>query len=149
MRGNVMTTPPNDVDDDVIPEFDFNRAIPSPFIGRIGPNYTIWSHGDASDRQAFMVVSTHREGGGWIDFVDLEIPSCPAPESGAEWIAREDDRSLPRDRRVRLRPDHRGTRRRFAVSDAADVHYTIWHLDTGNLIGGLPDRGCRTRGRPR
>lgn len=89
MRGNVMTTPPNDVDDDVIPEFDFNRAIPSPFIGRIGPNYTIWSHGDASDRQAFVVVSTHREGGGWIDFVDLEIPSCPAPESGAEWIARE------------------------------------------------------------
>ena len=24
------------------------------------------------------------------------------------------------------------------MSDAADVHYTIWHLDTGNLIGDYP-----------
>jgi hypothetical protein len=84
-----MNTRRNDVVDDVIPEFDFSRAIPNPFAGLIGPNYKIYSHGIGSDRQSFAVVSTRRPGGRWLDFVDLEIPSCPAAESGNEWIARE------------------------------------------------------------
>lgn len=84
-----MSTHRNDVDEDVIPEFDFSRAIPSPFAGLIGPNYTIRSHGDGDDHQAFTVVSVQREGGRWLDFVDLEISSCPSSGSGDEWIARE------------------------------------------------------------
>lgn len=84
-----MSTHRNDVDEDVIPEFDFSRAIPSPFAGLIGPNYRIHSHGEGPDRQVFTVVSAKREGGRWLDFVDLEIPSCLATESGDEWIARE------------------------------------------------------------
>ena len=89
MRGNYMSTHRNDVDDDVIPEVDFSRAIPNPFAGLIGPNYRIYSHGEGPDRQAFTVVTAQRDGGRWVDFVDLEIPSCPVAESGDEWIARE------------------------------------------------------------
>jgi hypothetical protein len=84
-----MSTRRTDIDDDVIPEFDFSRAIPNPFVGLIGPNYKIHSHGSGSDRQSFRVVSAERAGRRWLDFVDLEIPSCPAAESGNEWIARE------------------------------------------------------------
>lgn len=84
-----MSTHRNDVDEDVIPEFDFSRAIPSPFAGLIGPNYTIYSHGDGRDRPTFTVVSAQREGGQWVDFVDLDIPSCRSEGSGDEWVARE------------------------------------------------------------
>ena len=84
-----MNTHRIDVDEDVIPEFDFSLAIPSPFAGLIGPNYRIYSHGNGRDRQVFTVVTVEREGSRWLDFVDLEIPTCPATESGDEWIARE------------------------------------------------------------
>jgi hypothetical protein len=89
MRGNAISTHRNDVDDDVIPEFDFRGAIPNPFAGLIGPNYRIRSHGNGSDGRAFTVVSAKRDGRRWLDFGDLAIPSCPASESGDEWIARE------------------------------------------------------------
>ncbi len=74
---------------DDIPEFDFSQAIPNPFVGLIGPNYKIHSHEIGSDRQSLTVVSAQRAGGWWLGFVDLEMPSCPAAESGNEWIARD------------------------------------------------------------
>lgn len=89
MRGNAMSTHRNDVDDDVIPEFDFSHAIPNPFIGLIGPNYTIRSHGEGSDRKTYSVISLERRGRQWIEFVDLEIEPRRVAHFGMEWIARE------------------------------------------------------------
>jgi hypothetical protein len=83
-----MSTRRND-SDDVIPEFDFSGAIPNPFIGLIGPNYTIRSHGTGSNRKTYSVISSERRGQAWIEFVNLEIAPRRVARSGTEWIARE------------------------------------------------------------
>lgn len=89
MRGNVMSTHRTDVDDDVIPEFDFSRAIPNPFLGLIGPNYTIRSYGEGPERETYSVIILERHGRRRIEFVDLDIPRRRVAKSGIEWIARD------------------------------------------------------------
>ena len=76
MLGNAMTTPRNDVDDDAIPEFDFSRGAPNPFVGLIGPNYRIYSHGEGPDRGTHSVISIRRRGREWIEFVNRPNPAA-------------------------------------------------------------------------
>ena len=89
MRGNAMSTRRNDVDDDVIPEFDFSRGIPNPFVGLIGPNYRIYSHGEGPDRQTYTVISARRRRREWIEFRDLKIAPHRVAPFQTEWVARE------------------------------------------------------------
>ena len=84
-----MSTHRDDVVDDVIPEFDFSRAIPNPFIGLIGPNYTILSHGEGSDRKTYSVISLERRGREWIEFVELKIAPRRVARLATEWVARD------------------------------------------------------------
>jgi hypothetical protein len=76
-------------DDDVIPEFDFSRGIPNPFVGLIGPNYRIYSHGEGSERRTYSVISSRRRGREWIEFVDLGIAPRRVARFKTEWVARE------------------------------------------------------------
>lgn len=88
MRGNTMSTHRPDVDDDVIPEFDFSQAIPSPFVGLIGPNYRIHSHGEGPGRQTYTVISTRRRGRESVEFIDLDIAPRRVARFQTESVAR-------------------------------------------------------------
>ena len=89
MRGNAMSTHRDHVDDDVISEFDFRGAIPNPFLGLIGPNYLIRSHGNGSIAESYSVISVERRGREWIEFVDLEIAPCRVAGFETEWVGRQ------------------------------------------------------------
>jgi len=74
---------------DDIPEFDFSRGIPNPFVGLIGPNYRIYSHGEGPERQTYSVISSRRRGREWIEFADLAIVPRRVARFRTEWVARE------------------------------------------------------------
>lgn len=84
-----MSTHRDHVVDDVIPEFDFRGAIPNPFLGLIGPNYLIRSHGNGSSEEPYSVIGVERRSREWIEFVDLEIAPRRVAGLETEWVARQ------------------------------------------------------------
>ena len=66
-----MSTHRNDVDDDVIPEFDFSRAVPSPFrhLARKGMRFHIVT--DGAELPVYHVCAQRLGRSWWIEIEEI------------------------------------------------------------------------------
>jgi len=67
-----MSTSKVDVDDDVIPEFDFGRAMPSPFRDRARRGMRFHILTDGADLPTFHVTARRRGRGWWIEIDEID-----------------------------------------------------------------------------
>ncbi len=84
-----MRTSKVNVDDDVIPEFDFRRAAPSPFrhLARKGMRFHIVT--DGAGLPAFHVIARRRGRSWWIEIDEIDGSGRPAQLSTIESTARQ------------------------------------------------------------
>ena len=75
--------------DDVIPEFDFSRAMPSPFrhLARKGMRFHIVT--DGAKLPAFHVIARRRGRSWWIEIDEIDGSGRPARWSTIESTARQ------------------------------------------------------------
>lgn len=84
-----MSTSKVNVDDDVIPEFDFSRAVPSPFrhLARKGMRFHIVT--DGADLPTYHVIARRRGRTWWIEIDEIDGSGRPARWSTIERVARQ------------------------------------------------------------
>ena len=84
-----MSTSKVNVDDDVIPEFDFSRSIPSPFrhLARKGMRFHIVT--DGADLPTYQVTARRRGRAWWIEIDEIDDSRRPARWSAIESTARQ------------------------------------------------------------
>ena len=85
-----MSTSKVDVDDDVIPEFDFSRAVPSPFrhLARKGMRFHIVT--DGADLPTYHVIARRRGRSWWVEIEEVDGSGRPARWSTIESTARQE-----------------------------------------------------------
>ena len=83
-----MSTSKVNVDDDVSPEFDFSRSIPSPFrdLARKGMRFHIVT--DGADLPTYHVTARRRGRAWWIEIDEIDGSGRPARWSTIESTAR-------------------------------------------------------------
>jgi hypothetical protein len=84
-----LSTPKASVVDDVIPEFDFSRAIPSPFRDRARKGMRFHILTDGADRPTFHVTAQRRGRAWWIEIDEIDGSARPARWSTIEPVARQ------------------------------------------------------------
>jgi hypothetical protein len=84
-----MSTPKVDADDDVIPEFDFSRAIPSPFADRARKGMRFHILRADSDLPTYHVTARRRARSWWIEIDEIDGSGRPARWSTIESTARQ------------------------------------------------------------
>ena len=84
-----MSTSKVSVVDDDIDEFDFSRAIPSPFraMAREGMRFHIVA--DGADFPTYHVIANRRGRSWWIEIVEIDGSGQPARWATIELTARE------------------------------------------------------------
>ena len=76
-------------DDDVMPEFDFSRAIPSPFRDRARKGMRFHILTDGADLPTFHVTARRRGRVWWIEIDEIAGSGLPARWTTLESTARE------------------------------------------------------------
>jgi len=84
-----MSTSKVNVDDDVIPEFDFSRATPSPFRHRARQGMRFHILTDGADLPIYHVTARRRGRAWWIEIDEIDGSARPARWSTIESIARQ------------------------------------------------------------
>jgi hypothetical protein len=84
----MSTSKTNVVDDDTIPEFDFSRAIPSPFRDRARNGMRFHIVTDGADRPIYHVTARRRRRGWWIEIDEIEGSGGRARVPSIESVAR-------------------------------------------------------------
>jgi hypothetical protein len=85
-----LSTPKASVvdDDDVMPEFDFSRAIPSPFRDRARKGMRFHILTDGADLPTFHVTARRRRRAWWIEIDEIAGSGHPARWATLESTAR-------------------------------------------------------------